>query len=496
VLDSYAEHAAMLRTIYKLLGVMFVAMFIKIAAMYLCMRRYMFDPIKQIQHAIQRHAAGDDSATVPVMRADELGELAENFNIMVRQTAAAQQRLESTASDLEFKNIELAIAKDQAERATRQKGEFLANMSHEIRTPMNAIIGMAQLLGDTSLNDEQRRYANTIINASEALLALINDVLDLSKIEAGKLTLSPETFHLAEMVRSAVEPFALQAREKSVPLELEFAPNLPDYVVADALRLRQVLGNLLSNAVKFTHQGEIRVRVRREEPLAAGNGDWLLRVEVQDSGIGISPLAQSRIFTKFMQADNATTRHYGGTGLGLAICKEVVSLMGGDIGVDSEPNKGSCFWFLARVQTGEAPSAAAAPKAAETTAQVQRVLLVEDNMVNAEIVRLLLAKLGCEVAVATSGQAALEHVQAHGAPELVLMDCQMPGMDGYETTRQMRRLADMAHTPIIALTANAMKGDREQCLSAGMDDYLAKPVRREELAAMLAKWAGKQHHSA
>ncbi|MDX2113983.1 MAG: ATP-binding protein [Alphaproteobacteria bacterium] len=413
----------------------------------------------------------------------------------------AENKLASFASALELKNIELAIAKNEAEKVTQQKSQFLANMSHEIRTPMNAIVGMGQLLGDTPQSPEQKHYTETILRSSQHLLELINDILDLSKIEAGKLVLDEVETSLHSMFENICAAYRPQLRGKPVSLSLSIDSCVPKTGVVDPIRLNQIITNLLSNAVKFTQQGDIIVRASCEPALLdVQPGEWMLRISVQDTGIGISAGAQSRIFEKFTQADSSTTRHYGGTGLGLAICKELVAVMGGDIGVESEPGTGSTFWFTVRVKPAargqQVLGDAAEPDAAAKNFSGMRVLLAEDNPVNREIVRIMLEKLGCNVALATNGQEAVDHVKAHSGVDVIIMDCQMPVMDGYEAARQiaaMKSRGEVGDVPIIALTANAMSGDRELCLEAGMQDYLAKPLQREDLAVMLARWRGKRH---
>jgi signal transduction histidine kinase/DNA-binding response OmpR family regulator len=441
----------------------------------------MLNPLTVLRDDIEslRHQRLDQPPQL-VQRDDEIGDLARSFYALIQERSAA-------AASQQDAERQLRIV---AESTARAKSDFLATMSHEVRTPMNGVLGLTELLLDTPLNPEQRDYVQTILTSGQALLAISNDILDLSKIDAGKLDLESIAYDPVQAVQDVVDLFAARASAKGLVLAADVAPDVPRGLIGDPGRVRQVLTNLAGNSIKFTVAGSVRIELRVLEKVGH---DVVLAFTVRDTGIGMTPTQQSRLFRAYSQTDTSTHRRFGGTGLGLSICLRLVELMGGSFDVSSEPGVGSTFTFSMRCAVaapGTAPTARP-PRVLLVARFAGRVLLVEDNIVNRKVASATLKLLGLDVVEAENGQLALDAL-ANGPFDLVLMDMNMPIMDGIETARRIRAAESAGemngHLPIIAMTANVMKEAVDACREAGMDDFIPKPFQRSQAIDALARW--------
>jgi signal transduction histidine kinase len=381
-------------------------------------------------------------------------------------------------------NEQLRIAKERAEAATKAKSIFLANMSHEIRTPMNGIIGMADLLAQTKLSEEQADYLETIMISGRNLLSIINDILDFSKIESNQVELENISFELTELIDETVKVLMIRAQENNVVLFKSITSDVPVHLKGDPFRLRQIISNLMNNAIKFTFDGSVKVQIDVEKD---ADRSVKLRFSIIDTGVGISEEGKEKLFKSFSQADSSTTRKYGGTGLGLAISKSLCEMMDGEIGVESELGKGSTFWFTAVFEKSASPEEIEEDKVKDkkpSTEKIYNILLAEDNLINQKVAVANLKKFGHRVDIANNGKEAIEKFSI-SQYDVILMDVQMPEMDGYDATMQIRMLENESgsdkHIRIIAMTANTQESDRERCLAVGMDNFVSKPFRMDDL---------------
>ncbi len=471
-----------------LTGALFVAWFISLK-----LQKVISDPIAALTMTIAQVRQEKNYAVRAKKEGDdELGILTEGLNSMLDQIQKRDHALEK--------------AKVIAEDANLAKSTFLAQMSHEIRTPMNGVLGMSSLLLNTPLSNKQEKFVNTIQQSGKLLLNVINDILDFSKIEAGKLELDNISFNVRTTIAELLDIFSDPMQQKGLKLTCSIDPAIPSLLIGDSGRLGQIVINLLGNAIKFTKKGEIKIGINLEKQEGISS---CLCFRVTDTGIGISPEQKNNIFSAFAQADNSTTRKFGGTGLGLTISKQLVLLMDGTIGVESNLGKGTTFWFTAKFTSGHHDDASTVLDEQKNSSETRmtekstpnfqaHILVAEDNETNQMVIEGMLKHLGCTVDLVYNGLEAIKSVTKHSY-DLVFMDCQMPDMDGYDATREIRKLEkrDAASNkraglpvrrPIVALTAHTMKGDREKCLTSGMDDYLGKPFERSGLIKMLEKW--------
>jgi len=469
-------------------------------------------PLGRMINDMKRLANGETRIEVAgVSRRDEIGDMAkalevfkenaikrveaeEEVQIQMVNLRDSQERMEAQGAKIAAMADDLLVARDEAVLANQAKSDFLATMSHEIRTPMTGVLGMADLLLDTSMSDEQKRHALTIKNSGKALLTIINDILDISKLEAGKLEIDNIDFHLPSLIEEVTTLLGNRAVEKDLELTCSISDELPQGINGDPVRIRQILLNLVGNSIKFTNNGKVRIVA---DLLSAEKNSMMVQFEVTDTGIGISKEAQDRLFAKFAQAEASTSRKYGGTGLGLSICKKLSELMGGDIGIISKEGEGSTFWFTVRVKpavgkvigkiTDDRPSAFAAVRQLN-------ILLAEDNKVNQTLISTILTRLGHRVGIADDGIEAVAAVK-NGAFDIVLMDVRMPNMDGIEATREIRTLnSGKGNTPIIGVTADVMSYHQSEYMAAGMNGVAHKPIKLDQLLGEIDKAMAEKIH--
>jgi signal transduction histidine kinase/ActR/RegA family two-component response regulator len=495
-----SSNVVMQRAAYGFAVVVFGALLKTLALWFIAravITRLVSRPLHKLTQAIQQFDPNQTETDLAdlALATDRRDELAQLFRSFGQLRGALRNSNRALLEHQEVLESRVAERTAKLERANRAKSEFLSKMSHEIRTPINGVLGMTELLLDTELNPTQQNYTNLIRSAGDTLLYIVNDILDYSKIEAGKMTLEQVPFDLRALVQDTGALFALHSKDVSVQFHVDLADTVPCSLRGDPMRLRQVLFNLLGNAFKFTHSGSVRllVRLASDQAREQESEPVVLLFEISDTGIGLAPEQQAKLFDAFTQADESITRRYGGSGLGLAICRQLVELMGGAIGVDSVVGEGSTFYFTARFDVVPAAAALAA-SAALTRPDLShlRVLVAEDNLINQLVIRGLLDKFRIEPAVVDNGRLAVEAVLAAAPPfDLVLMDCEMPELDGWSAGRLLRELdvrrADGQPLLMIGLSAHVLEDAIDEALTAGMDDYVSKPVNGQRLFAALQR---------